>query len=275
MVMWAYWSLEVLAGGSERDFYEFTFYLRIPDCIADLVFLIDDSGSIRDSNVPGEPDNWNVTLKFIRDFVGSLQVGDNNNRIAAVTYSNKAYVQFYLNQYDNKRDIQAAIDRIPYTGGNTNTTGGFRVVRTDVLRTDRGDRPSVKNVVVLVTDGKTTREVESLYDEACRLKGPGALIFGIGVTNQINVTELQGVISSPWYDFYHIASDFGVLESKLKQIVLGFCFMASSSSSGGGYTSQGAYSSGRWAAVPNPEGPNPYRCIPTQFSDSIPLQNNR
>ena len=190
-----------------------------------------------------------------------------------MTYSNEAYIQFFLNQYDNKRDILAAIDRIPYTGGNTNTTGGLRVVRTEVFRNDRGDRASVKNIVVLITDGRTTREIESLYDEACRLKGPGALVFGIGVTNQVDVEELRGVVSSPWFDFYHIVNDFGGLKRKLDQIVQGFCFMASSESTGA-IANQELFSRGNWLAIPDPEGPNPYRCIPTQFRDSVPVPAN-
>lgn len=247
--------------------------LQFADCIADLTFLVDDSGSIRDANIEGQPDNWNVTLRFIKDFVQGLDIGVDQNRIAAVTYSNEAYVQFFLNQYDNKRDIIAAIDRIPYTGGNTNTTGGLRVVRTEVFRNDRGDRPNIKNIVVLITDGRTTREVESLYDEACRLKGPGALIFGIGVTNQVDVDELRGVVSSPWFDFYHIVNDFGGLKRKLDQIVLGFCFMASSENFGSS-GNQEVFFRGDWIAIPNPQGPNPYRCISQQFRDSVPQGRN-
>ena len=267
------WVPGVLATGYFENFcllpYSF-FNPGIVDCIADLTFLVDDSGSIRDTNIAGQPDNWNVTLRFIKDFVDGLDIGDDRNRIAAVTYSNEAYIQFFLNQYDNKRDIQKAINRMPYTGGNTNTTGGLRVVRTEVYRKDRGDRSNVKNVIVLITDGRTTREVDSLYDEACKLKGPGTLIFGIGVTNQVDVSELRGVVSSPWFDFYHIVSDFGGLKRKLDQIVFGFCFMASSDST----ASQEIFSTGNWVAVPNPQGPNPYRCVSAHFGDSVPLAPN-
>ena len=247
--------------------------MQIADCIADLTFLVDDSGSIRDANVENQPDNWNVTLRFITDFVQGLDIGEERNRIAAVTYSNEAYVQFFLNQYNNKKDILAAINRIPYPGGNTNTTGGLRVVRTEVLRNNRGDRPSVKNIIVLITDGRTTREREFLFDEACRLKGPGALIFGIGVTNQVDVGELRGVVSSPWFDFYHIVNDFGGLKRKLDQIVSGFCFMASLQNADG-LANQEVFSRGNWRAIPNPQGPNPYQCITSQFRDSVPLSHN-
>ena len=139
-------------------------------------------------------------------------------------------------------------------------------MRTEVFRSDRGDRRSVKNVIVLITDGKTTREVEDLYNEACRLKGPGTLIFGIGVTNQVSVQELQGVVSAPWQSFYHIVNDFGGLKRKLDEIVLGFCFMASSSASGGSTFGQQT-SFGDWLAVPSPQDPNLYRCVSTQFSE--------
>ncbi len=238
------------------------------------MFLIDSSGSIRDSNIPGEPDNWNVMLRFIHDIVGDLDVGRNRNHVAAVTFSNKAKIEFSLQQYSTKAEVQAAIKNIEYMGGNTNTTGGLRLTRQHVLRTAE-NRPKVKDIIILVTDGKTTREQERLYDEACALKGPGVLIMGVGITNQVDVTELRGVVSSPWTEYYHIVNDFSGLRNKLRRIVNDFCVMAAAASTSLetsiGLARQGdvdIFFSGDWAAIPNPAGPNPVSCVNLRQSDS-------
>ncbi len=232
------------------------------------MFLIDSSGSIRGSNIPGKPNNWNVMLRFVRDIVSDLDVGKNRNHVAAVTFSNEAKIEFSLQQYLTKAEVQRAIDNIQYMGGNTNTTGGLRLTRQHVLRTAE-NRPKVKDIIILVTDGKTNREQERLYDEACALKGPGVLILGVGITNQVDVTELRGVVSSPWTEYYHIVNDFSGLRNKLQRIVNDFCVMAASvsrfdSSSSDVLAHQGdvdIFFSGNWAAIPNPAGPNPVLCV--------------
>lgn len=51
----------------------------------DLVFVIDSSGSIRDSNPSdGSYDNWNLILGFLNDFVDRLPISTDDYRVGIV-----------------------------------------------------------------------------------------------------------------------------------------------------------------------------------------------
>lgn len=79
----------------------------------------------------------------------------------------------------------AGIDAIEYRGGNTNTTGGLRVARQFVFSPEFGDRPNANNVLILMTDGIPTREVDGLMPEVERIKAMGVTIIAVGVTKEV------------------------------------------------------------------------------------------
>ena len=52
----------------------------------DVAFVIDHSGSIRDSNVEGQPDNWERIIGFINALVDDLTIDPSGTHTAAVSY---------------------------------------------------------------------------------------------------------------------------------------------------------------------------------------------
>ncbi len=72
---------------------------------ADLVFVVDSSGSIRDKGF----ENWDTILTFVSDLVTALPVGENGVRIGMVVFSNNARNEFYLN---SDYDMNSLITRI-------------------------------------------------------------------------------------------------------------------------------------------------------------------
>ena len=55
-------------------------------------------------------------------------------------------------------------------GGNTNTTGGLRETRQSLFSPQGGDRAGIRDIIILITDGKPTREAENLTAEINTLK---------------------------------------------------------------------------------------------------------
>jgi len=99
---------------------------------------------------------------------------------------NKATLNFYLTNFTDVRSLTTAIRNIQYLGGNTNTTGGLRLMRTEVFNGANGDRSDVPNVAILITDGIPTREVDLLPGEVATIKSLGIRIVGVGVSNQVS-----------------------------------------------------------------------------------------
>ena len=52
----------------------------------------------------------------------------------------------------------------------TNTSGALRMARTEVLTREAGDRESVPDVVILITDGRPNIEYRRYDDEVLKLK---------------------------------------------------------------------------------------------------------
>jgi len=54
-------------------------------CVADIAFVIDNSGSIRDNNVPGS-DNWQIMIDFVKSIIELYTISPDVTRIAVVDF---------------------------------------------------------------------------------------------------------------------------------------------------------------------------------------------
>jgi len=55
------------------------------ECVADIAFVIDNSGSIRDNNVPGS-DNWQMMIDFVKSIIEMYTISPDVTRIAVVDF---------------------------------------------------------------------------------------------------------------------------------------------------------------------------------------------
>ena len=94
-------------------------------------------------------------------------------------------MNFNLDTYSTKVEVLLAVDRIRYLGQNTNTTGAFRLARLQVLEPAYRRRPEARRVVVLITDGSPTHDVDQLDSEVAAVKALGATVVALGVTDRV------------------------------------------------------------------------------------------
>jgi hypothetical protein len=99
---------------------------------------------------------------------------------------NAGKLDFNLNAYTNRLDMFHAIDAVQYLGENTNTTGGLKVARTQVFGANYDQRPAADRIIILITDGVPTRDVDLLPGEVQTILAMGIRIVGLGVTNQVS-----------------------------------------------------------------------------------------
>ena len=97
-----------------------------------------------------------------------------------------ATLNFFLTNFTDKTALANAVRNIHYGDGHTNTTGALRLMRTEIFNSANGDRAGVPNVVILITDGVPTKEVDGLDEEVARIKNSGVRIVGVGVTNAVS-----------------------------------------------------------------------------------------
>jgi hypothetical protein len=199
------------------------------DCttsLVDLVFVIDSSGSIRDNNpLDGSFDNYKLLLDFVNSIVDRLNIGVNGSRVGVVRFSDYGDSVFYLNSYTNKNDMTIAIQQIGYMGGNTNTSGGIREMKDVQFTEANGDRPDVKNIAIIITDGKSTFDSDRTIPDANTAKSRGIQIYSVGITNAANEEELRLMSSDPQVrdQNYWLSADFTTLATIGNQIVSETC----------------------------------------------------
>lgn len=86
------------------------------------------------------------------------------------------------------------------------------MARTQIFG-NAGDRPSVPNVAIVITDGVSTTNHMWTLPEAARLQSV-SLVYAVGITNQIDITELS-MLSSPPHALnitYWLLNNYGDLE---------------------------------------------------------------
>ena len=118
-------------------------------CPNDIVFVLDESGSIG-------PSNFGLMTSFVSQLVAGLDIDSGNTRIGLVTYSTNVGTGFNLSAHSSVASVQAAISSLTYSGGETNTAAALAHVRTTMLTSVAGDRSNVPNVVVVLTDARSS-----------------------------------------------------------------------------------------------------------------------
>ena len=129
------------------------------DCPLDIVFVLDESGSITASN-------FGLMKSFLSRLVGRLDIDSRNTRAGIVAYSSSVNTRIYLNAHSSVAGLQSAIAALHYTEGGTDTARALADVRTTMLTAAAGDRSNVPNVVVVLTDGhsdNTAATLRSVY----------------------------------------------------------------------------------------------------------------
>ena len=59
--------------------------ISVVACYADIAFVIDNSGSIRDNDLPGV-NNWNLILEFVKSIIDLFTISPEVTRIAVVDF---------------------------------------------------------------------------------------------------------------------------------------------------------------------------------------------
>ncbi|GAB1600458.1 hypothetical protein Ahia01_000323800 [Argonauta hians] len=183
--------------------------------VADLMFVLDDSGSVGLSN-------FGIVKQFVGDIVKKLNIGSQNVRVGAITFSSRVKNQFNLNKYQDLNSLLDGINKIKFGKGYTYTNLALDYVREKSFTPSNGDRSNVINIVIVVTDGRSTRKTKTI-EAASRLHKTNTVVFVIGVGSKLDAVELNSIASKPSKDHIYNVKNFAILKSIENKIINKTC----------------------------------------------------
>jgi len=180
-----------------------------------VVFVIDTSGSIGSSR-----------FQLIREFVGNVtaELISNSPRsaVGVILFSSSASIQFNLRAYTSLNTLLPAINRLPYRDGGTDTAEALRLLLSSAQNGALGLRNGSSNVAIVITDGFSDSQSATL-SAATALHALNIFdIYAVGVDGA-DLTELQGIASSPKFVFFTSSFNRLGLESLQDRVLQQLC----------------------------------------------------
>ena len=170
----------------------------------DLAFILDSSGSIGASN-------WPRLLTFVVDVISRLPIGRDRVNVGVVSYGNRAQVHFDLDDHLTVEGMERAIQSIRWKDQMTNTSGGIMVAQNTIFTREGGNREGVPNVAIVITDGIPNLDGHRTVPQATRAKSLGTELFLVGVGNNLDLSELDLMVSEPAYRHLFLTRSFNLL----------------------------------------------------------------
>ncbi|XP_067654525.1 collagen alpha-1(XII) chain-like [Haliotis asinina] len=180
----------------------------------DLIFIIDDSGSISASD-------FLLVKEFVLNVTETFTISNVTVNVAVITFATFATVEFYLDDYsDDKAALTAAVMAIVQSNGATFTDEALALARTDVLDPARGDRATADNVVILITDD-ISNDPERTRNESDMLR-QFAEIFAVAIAVD-DESEINYVGDDPDGEYVFSLSSYSELPGIVDDVGLVTC----------------------------------------------------
>lgn len=154
---------------------------------------MDSSGSINWLN----SENYNRMKNLVNQFLDFplFNIDNGDTRVALIYFSDNPNVEFTLDRYSRKTDVQNAVLRTPYLGFKTDTSAALNLARS--VFQPPGDRPDVANVILILTDGESTSDPPDTIQVAQSLRVDNFInIYTMGITTNVKEEEIRSMSGS-------------------------------------------------------------------------------
>uniref|UniRef100_A0A672II73 VWFA domain-containing protein n=1 Tax=Salarias fasciatus TaxID=181472 RepID=A0A672II73_SALFA len=181
----------------------------------DIVLVLDGSNSIYP---------WSSITDFLIRFLEKMEIGPKLSQVGIVSYGETVTHRVNLSQFDNTADLLEFVKDLPQqTGVKTMTFLGIDTARREAFMAERGARPGVKKVMVIVTDGES-HDFHNLNKTIGDCEDDNIERFGIAVLGDYNrlnksadevqnfIKEIESISSKPLRDhFFNVSDEFALL----------------------------------------------------------------
>ena len=150
---------------------------------------------------------YKAIVAFMRETVYGLPFSFGRTRVAVLSYSDDVTMIFHLNKFSEQRDVLNAI-AFYRNGGRTNTQEALRVARQTMLTSGNGDRSSVDNVVVLLTDGGSNIQRDMTSQRARELRdSPSTSLHVVAIGDRVDMVEVNDIVGGDSNRVYRMSDE--------------------------------------------------------------------
>ncbi|XP_048582331.1 uncharacterized protein LOC5506315 isoform X2 [Nematostella vectensis] len=185
-------------------------------CKVDVGILMDESGSVKQ-------DDFTKEKEFVKDLVRHFQIGGQYAQFGVISFSTHAHLDIALNSHSSVGSLQQAVSHIRQAGGWTYTDKALDLAYSQLYSSSRGARSNVAKVLIIITDGVSTRGIDSLKAPLKRLKDASVNIISIGVGRNINRNELELMASQPGRSHVYYVDSMKELKNLVNSISSSSC----------------------------------------------------
>uniref|UniRef100_A0ABM5GMN7 Collagen alpha-6(VI) chain n=1 Tax=Pogona vitticeps TaxID=103695 RepID=A0ABM5GMN7_9SAUR len=184
-----------------------------PECgiPADLVFLIDGSNSISDSD-------FTKMKNFLQDVIRPFNTG-HNVQVGIAQYSDRYQEEFRLNIFQRKSELETQIGQIRQMEGLQTYIGAALERVKSYFTPEGGSRinENIQQILLVITDGRSHDKVSKVAEDL-RKKGVDIYAIGVGRIDQLQLSQIAG--SS---DRKYTVDNFSELKVIKKRLVDDIC----------------------------------------------------
>lgn len=199
-------------------FYNFIIVAQ-PRCSsrADVGFLIDSSTSVlRD---------FSKEKEFVSRIAKLLKISPNGNHAGAVIFSSSPELRIRLSDHTDVHSFSEAVENLPLLGGRTRIDRALEKAYDELFSVENGMRQGVSKLLIVLTDGKQTKDdtFVPLSDAILPFHEAGIKVIVIGIGSLVDKFELSKLVTEP-SDLF-LAKDFEELVSQnfISNITLDSC----------------------------------------------------
>ena len=122
----------------------------------DVAIIVDTSSSVSRRN-------FETVKTFLSNLVSGLPVSYGMAHVSVISYNHRPYLDwdFRSNNAQNLPALREAIRKLKYKGGGTRTDKAMELAAAKVFKPSGGDRSYAPNILLVVTDGKTSSRSKS------------------------------------------------------------------------------------------------------------------
>ena len=157
------------------------------DIVVDIGFILDSSGSLKN--------DYSKEKDFLKSLAATFGISANGSRAGIVTFSYYSEHSIKLNDFTDISSFIAAVDKIPLMGSTTRIDKALRLAKKEMFSLKNGGRAGIPKVLILLTDGSQTADVDAedpalVADE---FRNAGIPLIAVGIGAGVNKTELNHI----------------------------------------------------------------------------------